>query len=236
MAWQNFESSTCFNDSHDTIQGIAGYVTYFKEFVPSGEDRIADVLLGLCHSMGLFCKIAGEYAMYRGGELPSRPDSLALYIASHPQSWSWEIAVLLQEQPSPTFSMGSVDFKFVPERSIPGKLLLYVIRYGEEIMLRNACIDSFNPCGPRSNMDLTYHIWSTFEYYCTNYAIAVLPSQTSCDEIVYVRQYQAEISGEISRGSGQCVCSMDNPRTCYNFGCKKPKNVCAYFVVSSPLL
>jgi len=55
--------------------------------------------------MGLCCTIVGEYAMYRAGKVASRPDSLALYIAS-PQTWSSEIAVLLQEQPSPTFAMG----------------------------------------------------------------------------------------------------------------------------------
>ena len=51
--------------------------------------------------------------MYRTGKLASRPDSLALYIAS-PQTWSSEIAVLLQEQPSPTFAMGGVELEFVP--------------------------------------------------------------------------------------------------------------------------
>jgi len=133
--------------------------------------------------------------------------------------------------------MGSVEFVFVPEWSIPGKLFHYVIRYGgDEIVLRIACIDGVNPCGPRSNMDLTYHIWSTFEYYSTNYAIAVPPSQTSGDKIVYVRQNQAEIGGETSRRCGQCVSIMDNPRTYYKFGCKKPKSVRAYFAVSSHFL
>ena len=129
---------------------------------------------------------------------------------------------MLQEQPTPTFSIGGVEFVFVPELSIPGKVLHYVIRYeGDEILLRIRCIDSVNSYGPRSNMDLTYYIWSTFEYYCNNYAIVVLPSQTSGDKIVYVRQYQAEIGGETSRHCGRCLCIMDNPRTYYNFGCKK---------------
>ena len=51
--------------------------------------------------------------MYRGGKLVSRPDSHALQIAS-PQKWSSEIAVLLQDQPSPTFSLGSIEIEFVP--------------------------------------------------------------------------------------------------------------------------
>jgi len=128
MAFQNFEGSTCSNDSHVAIQGIAGNVMWFNGFVPSGEDRIADVMVWLCHSMGLCYKIVDEYAMYTAGKVASRPDSLAVYIAS-PQTWSSEIAVLLQEQPSPTFSLGSVEFEFVPEWSMPGKLVLYIIRY-----------------------------------------------------------------------------------------------------------
>jgi len=51
---------------------------------------------------GSMLTIFDEFAMCRAGKLASRPDSLALYIAS-PQTWSSEIAVLLQEQPSPTF-------------------------------------------------------------------------------------------------------------------------------------
>jgi len=45
MAWQKFEGSTSFTDRHDTIQGIAGNVTWFNEYEPTGEDRIADVML-----------------------------------------------------------------------------------------------------------------------------------------------------------------------------------------------
>ena len=74
MAWQNFEGSTSFSDSHDTIQVIARNVTWLNEFVPSGEDRIAEVVLWQCHSMGLCCTIFGDYAMYRAGKLASRPD------------------------------------------------------------------------------------------------------------------------------------------------------------------
>jgi len=99
MACQNFEGSTCFTDGHDTIQGIAVNVTWLNEYVPSGEDRIAEVILRLCHSMCLCCTIVGEDAMYTAGKVASRPDSLALYIAI-PQTWSSEIAVLLQEQPT----------------------------------------------------------------------------------------------------------------------------------------
>ena len=71
---QNFDASIIFTDSHKTIQSEAGTGTQFKEFAPSGQDRIIEVLLWACHSMGLCCTIAGEYAMYRGGKLASRPD------------------------------------------------------------------------------------------------------------------------------------------------------------------
>ena len=139
MPWQNFESSTCFTDSHNTIQCTTGNVTWFNDFVPSGEDCIAEVLLLLCHSMGLCCTIACDYAIYREGKIVSRPESLGLYVASHPQSWPSEIVVLLQGKPTPTFSMGSVEFEFVPEWTITGILLHDVIRYaGEEIVLRIA--------------------------------------------------------------------------------------------------
>jgi len=221
LAGQIFDGSTGFTDSNDTIQSKLGNVTWFSDFALSGEELIALVRLWACHSMGLCCPIACEYAMYRGSKLASRPDSIAIHIACHPQKWS-----LLQEQPTPTFSIGGVEFVFVPELSIPGKVLHYVIRYeGDEILLRIRCIDSVNSYGPRSNMDLSYYIWSTFEYYCNNYAIVMLPSQTSEDKIVYVRQYEAEIGGETSQHCGRCVCIMDNPRTYYNFGCKKTPKV-----------
>ena len=78
---------------------------WFNEYVPSSEDRIAEVMLWLCHSMGLCCTIVAEYAMCKAGKLASRPDSLALDIAS-PQTRSPEFAVLLQEQPSTKFALG----------------------------------------------------------------------------------------------------------------------------------
>jgi len=62
--------------------------------------------------MGLCCTIDGEYALYRAGKLASRPNSLAVYIA-RPQTWSYDIAELLEEQPSPTYALGSVEFELV---------------------------------------------------------------------------------------------------------------------------
>jgi len=111
------------------------------------------------------------------------------------------------------FSLDSLGFLFIPECSIPGKMLHHVIKYGEEIgAVRNVCIESVKPCGPRSNMDLTHDMSSTFEYYCANYAIIVQPTRASSNKIVYVRHYQAEIGGETSRLSGQYVCITKNPR------------------------
>ena len=65
-------------------------------------------------------------------------------------------------------------------------------------------------------MDFTYYIWSTFEYYCANYAVIVPPSQTSGNKIVYVRSYQAEMGGETYRLCGQCVWINWNPPAYYN--------------------
>jgi len=80
----------------------------------------------------------------------------------------------------------------------------------------------YSTCGLRSNMDFTCYIRSTIDYYCANYAVIVLPSQTSGDKIVYVHSYQADIGGETSRFCGRCVCINRNPRTYCNFGCIEP--------------
>jgi len=105
MAPQKFGGSTNFIDAHNTIQCLAGNATWLNEYVPLGEDRIAEIMLWLCHSAGFCCTIVGEYAMYRAGKLTSRPDSLDLYIASS-QTRSPEIDVLLQDQPSENFACG----------------------------------------------------------------------------------------------------------------------------------
>ena len=219
-----FDGSTVFTDSNDAIQREVGNSIWFSEFVPCGEDRIAEVLIWECHSVGLCWTIACEYAMYRGGKLASRPQSIDLYIACPLQTWADEIAVMLQEQPNPMISLGSVGFVFFPESSIRGNVLHYVDKYGGDvIVLRIHCICSVAPCGPRWNMDLTYHIWSTFEYYCTYYATLVLPTQTSGDKIVYERQYQAEVGGEITLRCGRCVCMISDPIPEHDFSCRIPQ-------------
>ena len=73
--------------------------------------------------------------MYRAGKLASRSHSFALYIA-RPQTWSYEIAELLQEQPSPTFALGGVEFELVPQWSVTDRVVNYHIRCGgEEVIL-----------------------------------------------------------------------------------------------------
>ena len=131
LTGQHFDGNNGFTETRDNIQSKAGNITSFNEFAPSGEERIAKVLLWAFHTMGLCCTIAGEYAVYRGGKLASRPDSIAIYIACHPQMWSSDIDVLWQEQLTPAFSMDSVEILYFPEWSIPGKLLHYVISMEE---------------------------------------------------------------------------------------------------------
>jgi len=131
MWWLRFEGITGFTDSHDTVQVMLGNATWFNEFVPRGKDRIAEVMLWLCLSMGLCCTIVGDYAMCRAGKFASRHHSLALYIA-RTQMWSYEIAELLQEKPSPTIALGGVEFELVPQWSVPGRVLNYHITYGGE--------------------------------------------------------------------------------------------------------
>jgi len=81
LTGQHFDGNNGFTETRDNIQSKAGNITSFNEFAPSGEERIAKVLLWAFHTMGLCCTITDEYAMYRGGKLASRPDSIALYIA-----------------------------------------------------------------------------------------------------------------------------------------------------------
>jgi len=189
------------------------------------ERHIAEVLLWLFHSLWLCYAIFGEFVLYIGGKLVSQPDLIIIYIACHPQKWSSDISGLLQMQHTPAFSLESLDFLFFREYSITGKTILDAMRYGIEVTAhRIVCIESVNLCGPRSNVDLTQYMWSTFEYYCANYAVIVLPTRASDSKIAYLRHYRAEIGGEASRLCGQCVCITKNPRAYYDFGCKKLRN------------
>ena len=202
---------------------MLGNVTWFNQFEPTVEDRIAEVMLWLCHTMGLCCTVVGEYAMYRTGKLASRPKSLALYIA-RPLTWSPEFDLLMQENETPQFELGGVEFVIVSTWAMPGRSVSYRIRHdGEEIILKIAYVNCDIPCGPRDNIDLTYNLWTTLDYYCTNYAIVVLPSTTLGDKIVYVLHIRAEVrAGLLGSVAGAYACSTMLPFQ-YDVGCKKPE-------------
>jgi len=135
MAQQKFGGSTSFTDAHDTIQGLAGNAKWLSEYVPVGEGRITEVMLWLCHSVGLCCTIVGEYTMYRAGKLASRPDTLSLYIAS-PQTRSSEIDVFLQEQPSTNYAWGCrVRIRPAKDRTRYSSALYYQARRGRNYNL-----------------------------------------------------------------------------------------------------
>ena len=79
------------------------------------------------------------------------------------------------------------------------------------------------PCGPRSNLDLTNYVWTLSEFFCTNFAIVVLPSRTSGDILVYVRHYKAEKGGLTNLRCNNCVCLLDNTLPFYDFVCIFPQ-------------
>jgi len=107
---------------------------------------------------------------------------------------------------------------------MPDRALRYNIRHGgEEIKLSISIISIDSSCVPRSNIDLTYRVWTLSEFFCTNYKIVVLPSQTSGDKIVYVRPYWTAIWGLTSRRCGRCVCLLDDSLPHYYFGCRYPE-------------
>jgi hypothetical protein len=66
------------------------------------------------------------------------------------------------------------------------------------VSVRIACVESAKPCGPRSNIDLTYYVWSKFDYYRTNYAMIVLPSHTADNKIIYACHFKPDLGGEFS--------------------------------------
>ena len=128
-----------------------------------------------------------------------------------------EIAVLLQINHTPAFSLESLEFVFDPYYSRPGENIYYTVRHGDlTIAVRIVCVDCVLPCGPRSILNLVHFMWSTFAYYCSNYAIVVVPSRNSGDKILYVRHYKAEIGGEDSRTCRQCIWDTEDPRLLYN--------------------
>ena len=137
----------------------------------------------------------GDFAIYISGKLASPPELITIHFASPSQKSSNDIAILLQKKTA-AFSYGSVDLLFMEKYSIPVSNIFYTVRYGDiTAPVRFFCVDSLQPCGPCSNLDFVHFVWSTFAYYCTSYAMVVLPSQTSGDKLVYIRPYKAESSG-----------------------------------------
>ena len=113
----------------------------------------------------------------------------------------------------PHLCIGGVEFELAPQWTVPGTVVHNYIRHGgDEIIVAIVFIGSVLSCGPRSNIDLTYYVWTTFEFYCTNYAIVVLPSQNLGNKIVYVRHFLAEIGDGSTRRCGRCVCMIDGSR------------------------
>jgi len=179
---------------------------------------------------------AGDYAMYIGGKLVSHPDVITMYVAYDRESCSPDVSTLLQFEKTSAFSLGSLEFENWSTLTLPGKIICYVIRYGQVTAnLKIFGVKSIISCGPRSNIDFIHYVWSHFYYFFGNYAVCVLPSHTSNSKIVYVRHYKAEIGGEISRLCNNCICISKDPRMYYNFGCKRPGNCTCALCRKQPL-
>jgi len=146
-----------------------------------------------------------------------------------------EIAGLLHLTQTPAFSLESLDFIFVPYYSRPGKNIYYTVRHGDiTIADRIICVDCV--LSTARDLILIYYILcgQRFAYYCSNYAIVLVPSRTSSNKILYVRHYNAEIRGKDSRTCHtcrQCIWDMEDPRMLYNVGCQRP-NPCTCILCS----
>jgi hypothetical protein len=209
QAGKCFDGLTTLTDIHDSVQTIAANATWVSEFSPvvkGPEKYVAEVLLWLCYRLGMYCEIVGHFAMYMVGKVTSHPNLITIYTTYHPQKLSSEIAVLLQITNTHAFSLESLHFLFVPYYSRTGENILYTVRHGDiTIAVRIFCVDCVLLCGLRTNFNLVHFMWSTFAYYCINYAIVVVPSRTSGNKIVYVCHYKAVIWGKDSRTCRQCI-------------------------------
>jgi len=232
----SFDASTQLTDTHDRLQTDTYNATWVGEIqtaVDCTQKRIAEVLLWLLHSLGVCCAIVGDSAMYIAGKSSSQPEFLSIYIAYCAQNLSSDISVLLQIQYTEAFSLGSLVFFLEPLFFKPGEKIVYIVRYGEQTLpVRLMGINSLEPCGPRSNLDFVHFMWTTFAHYCTNYAILVLPSRTSCDKILYTRHYMAENGSGGSRGCSTCIV---DPRMFNYIGCSKPDQCTCIVCCKQPL-
>ena len=188
QAGKCFDGLTTLTHAHDSVQFLAGNATWVNQFSPvvKGPEKYVEVLLWLFYRLRLCCGIVGQCAMYIGSKVTSHPNLITIYTAYHPQKLSSKIAVLLQISHTPAFSLASLDFVFVSYYSRPGENIHFTVRHEDlTIAVRIVCVDCVSPCGPRSNLNLVHCMWSTFAYYCSNYAIVVVPSRTSGDKILY---------------------------------------------------
>jgi hypothetical protein len=164
QAGKCLDELTTLTDAHDSLQTVAGKVTWVSQYSPivkGPEKYVVEALLWLFYRLGLCCEIVGQFAMYIGGKVTSQPNLITIYTAYHPQKLTLpEIAVLLQITYTPAFSIERLDFVFVPYYSRPGENIYYTVRHGDlTIALRIYFVDCVLPCGPQSNLNLVHFIW-----------------------------------------------------------------------------
>jgi hypothetical protein len=187
------------------------------------------------HKLDLCCCIVEAFAMYIAGRTPTHSGCITIYIGYHPTELTPDSSILFQITRAPAFSLNCLDFQLVPEFTIPGSVISYIVKYGASTLaVKIECVYSNIPCGPRSNLNLVHYLWSEFVYYCSNYGLFVLPSLTSGDKLVYVRYYKAEIGGSESRSCRECIWGPENPETLYNISCKKPNPCTCILCVKQP--
>jgi hypothetical protein len=191
MAVQNnprFDGATSLTDIHDSMQTEAGNATWAIELLPvveTPERKIAEVILWSFHKLDLCCCIVGEFAMYIAGRTPTHSGCITIYIGYHPAELTPDSSILFQITRAPAFSLNSLDFLLVPEFTIPGSVIYYIVKYGDTTMAVKIDRVYCNvPCGPRSNLNLVHYLWSEFVYYCSNYGLFVLPSLTSGEKLI----------------------------------------------------
>jgi hypothetical protein len=230
-----FDGATTSTDTHDAVKRTAGYATWFSEFSPTVQcpKKHYRLFVKVFHLMGLCCAIVGRFATYVG-LLESHPDLITIYLAYHPEM-SPHIPILLQIQPTTVFFLDNLEFWFMAY-SRTGDNVFYTGRCGVEVVaLRIAYVNSLRPCGLRSNLDLIHFLWTNFSYYCTNYTMVILPSQTSGDRILYTLHYKAEMGERIIGPLKRCFWDIEDPRWSYDFSCQKPNRCTCTLYCKQPI-
>jgi hypothetical protein len=233
-----FSGDTTLTDSHDAVQKIAGSAIWFNEFLPKvarPNKLLAEALLCMLHTLGMCGVIVGQYAMYVAGVLPFHPGIITIYIPRHQQHRSPDVSIVLQFQHTLAFSFKSLDFLLLTDYTTPDNIY-YAVRFGAEtVTVRFVLINSDNPCGPRSNLDLVHFMWNTFTYFCTNYAIVMLQLSPETTKVVYTRHHMAEIGRGDSRTYLLCSDVEQDPRSLYELQCRAPNSCSCTVCVKQPL-